>query len=286
MRILEYLKLIRMPQWYKNLVIFLPLFFVGELLKTSALEKIVIGFIALCLISSTNYIINDIVDMKKDRAHPEKKSRPLAAKKVGITEAITIAVIFFIASMLIAYSLGTLFMVSTAALFILTLLYTLWLKNEAIADVMIIAVNFVIRAVAGAFVIHVIVSPWLIVCPFFLALFLAVGKRDADLKLMKGDAFKHKEVLKYYDVQTTNALMMISTTCLIIAYSLYAFSRTELMLLTLPFAIYTIFRYFMLVHQGSEIARCPEKAYRDYRIILGGLSWIIVTFIIFYIIVP
>jgi len=284
MRIIEYLKLVRVHQWYKNLVIFLPLFFVGELLEISMLGKICIGLIALCLISSVNYIVNDIIDIKRDRAHPEKSSRPLAAKKITIPEAVLLAIILLALSIYIAYTLSTLFLISVIFLFMLTLLYSLWLKNETILDVIIIAVNFVVRAVSGAFIIHVTISPWLIVCPFFLAIFLAVGKRDADLKFMKKDATKHKEVLKYYDLQTTNALMVISTTCLIIAYSLYAFSKTSLLLLTLPFAIYTIFRYYTMVNQGSEIARHPEKFYKDYRMVLGILLWIIITFIIFYMI--
>jgi 4-hydroxybenzoate polyprenyltransferase len=282
MRITEYLRLIRIQQWYKNLVIFLPLFFVGELLKVAILGQVLIGFVALCLVSSSNYIINDIIDAKKDRLHPEKKYRPIASGKVSMWEGGILAFITLALALLIAYPYGIFFLSCVIFLFILTFLYSIYLKNEPVLDVIIIAMNFVVRAVSGAFIIHVIVSPWLILCPFFLALFLAVGKRDADLKVLRSNASKHKEVLKFYDPKTTNGLMIISTTCLIIAYSLYAFSRTELLLLTLPFAIYTIYRYYSLVNSGSKIARHPELAYKDWRIVIAILLWAIMIFVIFY----
>lgn len=282
MKLFEYLKLIRVYQWYKNVVIFLPVFFIGQMLNISVLIDVFIGMIALCLVSSANYVINDIIDAKKDRLHPEKKYRPIASGKVGIFEAIIIAIIMLGLAVYVAYGFGLLFLASVLFLFVSTTLYTIYFKNEPILDVIAIAVNFVVRAVSGAFILKAMISPWLILCPFFLALFLAVGKRDADLKVLKGNATKHKEVLKYYDLQTTNGLMIISTTCLIISYSLYAFSKTAWLLLTLPFAIYSIYRYYSLVNQGSEIARNTEKIYRDWRLMCAIIFWAIITFIIYY----
>ena len=281
-RINWYIKLIRVHQWYKNLVIFLPIFFAGKLFNLSSLEKILIGFVALCLISSANYILNDIVDIKKDKLHPEKKYRPLAFGKITILEASIIGLLFLFASLLISYQLGIIFLVMILFLFVSTTLYSLWLKNEPILDVVIIATNFVVRAISGAFIISLFVSPWLILCPFFLALYLAVSKRHSDLKMLKKNAIKHKEVLKYYTPDTTNALMIIATTCFIMSYALYAFSRTELLLVTLPFAVYTMCRYYLLVNTGSEIARNPEKIYKDKKLIITAILWSILIFIIFY----
>jgi 4-hydroxybenzoate polyprenyltransferase len=277
-----YIKLIRINQWYKNVVIFLPIFFAGKLFELVSLEKIIIGFVALCLISSTNYILNDIIDLKKDKLHPEKKYRPLAYGKVTIYEAYIISILFLIASIIIAYYLNIVFLILIVILFILTTLYTIWLKNEPLVDILLIAINFVIRAISGAFILSIFVSPWLIVCPFFLALFLASSKRNGDLRLLKKMAITHKKVLKYYTLQTTNALMIMSTTCFIIAYSIYAFSRTELLLITLPFAVYFLYRYYFLVSIGSEIARNPQKAYKDKKLIISAILWSILTFIIFY----
>ncbi len=282
MRILEYIKLIRVHQWYKNLLIFLPLIFVGELFIKEIWGVMLLGFIALCLVSSSNYILNDIIDIKRDKSHPEKKSRPLASGKVSIFEAVLLLIIFLGASIYIAYGLNIMFLACVGFLFLFTLLYSVFLKKEPIADVVAISINFVVRAVSGAFILKVMISPWLVVCPFFLALFLAVGKRDADLRFMKGNASKHKEVLKHYNLELTNTMMIISTTCLVIAYSLYSFSRTALLLLTLPFAIYAIFRYYYLVIKGSEIARHPEKVYKDWQLVVVGLLWAAIIFIIFY----
>jgi 4-hydroxybenzoate polyprenyltransferase len=283
MKIIEYLKLIRVHQWYKNLLIFLPVFFVGELLEIAILKHAIIGFIALCLVSSANYVINDIIDIKRDRLHPEKKYRPLASGKVSKLEAIIIGALALTGSIIIALNQNKYFFFAIIAIFILTLLYSIKLKDEPILDVMLLSVNFVLRAVSGALLLGIYISPWLIVCPFFLALFLAVGKRGADIKLLKDNAVAHKKVLQHYEKQTINDLMIISTTCLIISYSIYAFSRTYLLLITIPFAAYTIFRYYLLANQGSEIARNPEKAYKDYRIVISALMWIIITFVIIYI---
>jgi len=282
MKIIEYIKLIRVYQWYKNLMIFLPVFFVGELLDIGILEHALIGFIALCLVSSANYIINDIIDIKKDKLHPEKKYRPLASGKVSILEATIIGIIVLSASIIIALNQNTYFLIAVLVLFVLTTLYSLGLKEEPVLDVILLSVNFVIRVVSGALLLNIFISPWLIVVPFFLALLLAVGKRGADLKLLKGNASAHKKVLQHYDQETINGLMIISTTCLIIAYSLYAFSRTALLLLTIPFAIYTVFRYYMLANQGSEIARNPGKIYTDGRLVMFIVLWIISTFVILY----
>ena len=283
MRLLEYIRLIRIHQWYKNLVIFLALFFIGELFKTAPLEKIFFGFIALCLISSTNYIINDMIDVKKDRLHPEKRNRPLAKKSITIIEAVIIAVIFFISSLSLGYYLGVPFFLVIIFIFISTLAYSLGLKNEPVLDIIMIATNFVVRAVSGALILKVMVSPWLVLCPFFLALFLAVGKRDSEIRVLKNKASSHKEVLKYYTPELISALMIISTTCLIIAYSLYAFSKTTLLLITIPFALYSIFRFYYLVNIGSEIAHNPEMAYKDWHLVISGLAWVFVIFYIFYI---
>jgi 4-hydroxybenzoate polyprenyltransferase len=282
MRILEYLKLIRVHQWYKNLMIFLPVFFVGEFLNMPIMGHAFIGFIALCLVSSANYIINDFIDIKRDKLHPEKKYRPLASGKVSIIEAIFIAVISLSASIIIALNQNVYFLIAVLTLFFLTLAYSIGLKEEPILDVVLLSVNFIIRVVSGALLLNIFISPWLIVVPFFLALLLAVGKRGADIKLLKEEAKVHKKVLQHYQEQTINGIMIISTTCLIISYSLYAFSRTYLLLLTLPFAIYTIFRYYMLANQGSEIARDPGKFYKDYRLVIFSLLWILSTFIIIY----
>ncbi len=284
MRVIEYIKLIRPWQWYKNLVIFLAIFFVGEFFHLLLLESVILGFTALSLVSSANYVLNDIIDRKKDRAHPEKKNRPLASGKITLIEAWTIMALMLAAGMLLAYYLGILFFISASGLFIITLAYSLFLKNEPIADILIIAINFVIRAVSGTFIIKVFISPWLILCPFFLALFLAAGKRDADIRFVKNTNImdKYKKVLKHYNKEIIDGILVISATSLITAYSLYALSKNTLLLLTVPIGIYLILRYYSLINIGSEIARHPERVIKDWRMVVAFALYAFLVLIIFY----
>ncbi|MGV8150726.1 MAG: UbiA prenyltransferase family protein [Candidatus Woesearchaeota archaeon] len=282
MKIVDYVKLIRPWQWYKNLLIFLAIFFVGEFFEFSLFEKVIYGFIALCLVSSANYILNDILDKNKDRVHPEKKNRPIASGKVSTIEASIIFIVLLSAGFLIAYSLSIPFLIITFALFLTTLLYSLFLKNEPIVDMLIIAINFVIRAIAGTFIIHVSISPWLILCPFFLALFLAAGKRDADLRFVKNPQ-EHKKVLKYYNKEILHSILIISATSLITAYAIYALSKNPLLLLTVPIAIYLVIRYYSIIDSGSQIARHPEKIITDWRMIFAIILYFIIAFIVFYV---
>lgn len=284
MRLIEYIKIIRPWQWYKNLVIFLAIFFVGKLFQLQLFKSVLLGFVALSLVSSANYVMNDIIDKKKDRAHSEKKNRPLASGKISLFEAWIIFTIMIILGLLLAFNLGALFFISSLALFIMTLMYSLFLKNEPIADLLIIAMNFVIRAVSGTFIIKVFISPWLILCPFFLALFLAAGKRDADIRFLKNSYMmnNYKEVLKHYNKEILDGILIISATNLITTYSLYALSKNALLLLTIPLGIYLILRYYSLINSGSEIARHPERIIKDWRMVVAFALYSILLLIIFY----
>ena len=282
-KLIDFLKLLRIPQWYKNLVIFLALFFSANLLDLNKLALTVCGLIILCLASSGNYILNDIIDIKKDRKHPEKKNRPLASGKISILTALIFVSLLFIGSFYWAFQLSSNFFYTVLSLVSLTLLYSLFLKKEIFVDVLIISINFVIRAVSGAFLINVSVSPWLILCPFFLALFLASGKRYSELGFLKKKAADFRIVLKKYTPELTMSLMNISTALLIVCYSFYSFLSDYNLLITLPFALYVIFRYYYLVKIGSEISRKPEKILKDYRMIIGILLWIILVFWLIYV---
>ncbi|MBD3203418.1 hypothetical protein GF327_03930 [Candidatus Woesearchaeota archaeon] len=285
----EIIRLLRPYQYYKNLVIFLPLIFGQVLFDVNAFYKTIIGFLCLCLISSVNYIINDLVDISKDKIHPEKRKRPLASGKIDKLTAVIIAVVLFITAGLISLFLSKMFFLFVFSLFVTTQIYTLFFKKEAFVDIIIIAVNFVIRAVSGAFVAtynnhpYIEVSQWLIFSPFFLSLFLSAGKREADQKLLGKGSEKHKEVLKYYNKDITKSLMIISTTLLIIVYSLYIFfSEYKFLIFTLPFSLYVIFRYLYLVESGSEVARHPHKVYEDKRILAGIILWVFLTLVSIY----
>lgn len=279
----DFLKLMRVAQWYKNLVIFLPLIFFGHFFDASLLFNVFIGFLSLCFISSVNYIVNDIVDMKRDRHHPEKMGRPLASGSVKVGQALFLIILLAAFSIALALLLPIYFLISVIALFVSTQLYSLFFKNEVFLDIIFIAANFVIRAISGAFIVNTYVSVWLIFCTFFLSLFLSAGKRYADFIFLGDNAENHRKTLKHYTKEVTTSLMVITTSLLIFSYAIYTFfSNYKNMAVTLPVALYVIFRYFFLVYTGSEISRHPERVYKDRKLVFGVLVWLAAVFLIIY----
>ncbi len=267
------LSLLRAKQWYKNLVIFLPIVFAEALFAEGYLQLVSFGFLSLCFASSASYIINDIVDAKEDRWHPEKSKRPIAAGKVGAGAALLIALILLIGSLAIATKLSYSFAICVLALFVLTQVYIFFLKKELFADAAAISTNFVIRAVSGAFIINVRVSPWLILCTFFLSMLLVSAKRKGDLGLTRNE----------YTPELTDRLANFSAIALVMSYSLYSFlSIYPLLIATLPFAIYVIFTYLHLTDGNRALARNAEKIFKEPRIIIGSLFWIAITLTVIY----
>ncbi len=274
--------LLRVGQWYKNMLIFLPILFGQQLFNTIALQKTVLGFVALCLASSAGYVFNDIIDMKKDIHHPEARKKYIARKILRVDLAFIFASLLFVLAVVLGAFLSEAFLYFVVGLFALTLIYSLWLKNEVFVDVLVISVNFVLRAVSGAFVIasscfkpYIWVSPWLLVCTFLLALFIAVGKRNSELIVLGKKAAKYKPVLKDYNPQLTSSLLTITTSSLLIAYVLYTFqSINKALVFTAPFAVYVMFRYLFLVYSGSKIPISPGKFYKDTRLLIGALLWV------------
>ncbi len=276
-------QLLRVKQWYKNLLIFLPLIFSGRLFDFNLLLLSFAGFVVLCFVSSSQYIINDIIDAKKDRLHPEKKLRPISSGKISTLTALFLSFLLLITGILAALKLNILFALTVIILFQISLIYTLWLKKEVIADILTISVNFVLRAISGAFLINVSISAWLILGVFFLAFFLVSGKRFGEVSFLKDKASKIRKTLTYYSKDLTYALMLISTALLVMCYALYCFfSQHSGLFITLPFALYTILKYFSLVLKGSSIARNPETAVKDWKLLMSAFVWAALTVCIIY----
>jgi 4-hydroxybenzoate polyprenyltransferase len=283
MGIKDYIQLIRPQQWYKNLLVFLPIIFVGKMFEWPLLWVTFLGFVSFCLCSSFNYIINDIVDRKKDRAHPEKRTRPIASGRISVFAALIYAIVLLALGLKLAFSLDRLFFYCVVFLVVITQLYSFLLKRIAFADIITVAVNFVVRAGSGAFLIHVSTSPWLVLCTFFFALFLLAGKRYGDLTLLGSKAAAHKETLRVYTKEVANALMIVATALLIVTYGAYTLLGSHPGLaFSLPFALFVIFRYFSLIYTGSPIARHPEKVFSDWKMLVGMLLWGISVLIAIY----
>jgi 4-hydroxybenzoate polyprenyltransferase len=286
MGVLGYLKVFRAEQWYKNLLVFLPLVFVKQLFSFSFFN-VLVGFAALCLVSSSGYIINDILDVNKDRLHPEKKLRLIASGAVNKYAAFFIAMLLAAVSLLVSFLLDSYFGFFVLLLFCLTLFYTLLLKHIPFADIVVIGVNFIIRALSGAFIIFpgqvVRISPWLILCPFFLALFLAAGKRKADIAFIGKNAQQHKHTSSSYTPELVDSLMNITTTSLLLCYALFSFnSEYPNLMYTIPFVVYILFRHLHLVNTGSPIARKTYLLFKDLGLVAAGLLWAVAAFVIIY----
>jgi 4-hydroxybenzoate polyprenyltransferase len=278
-----FLNLIRGKQYYKNLLVFLVLIFAGEALNLSSLNLVAWGFVSLCLISSTNYILNDIFDLKRDRVHPEKRKRAIVSGKVSVFWASVVAIIFAIIALVIAFFVSYGFFILVIGFFLFTQIYSLYLKNQIFLDIIAIAINFVIRAVSGAFILDVRVSPWLIVCAFFLSLFLVTAKRKGDLVFLGVKAKEHKRVLQFYSVGLLDKMLIIIVTLLIASYSFYSFSSVYPMLITLPVVLYAVLRYLYLLETKSEIVRKPELFLRDSGLLISSWIWIFLCVFLIYI---
>lgn len=281
--LIDYVRVLRPQQWYKNTLVFLALIFSGNLFSLPLVWQTIIAFATFCALSSSVYIINDLSDKTKDKLHPEKKLRPIASGAVNTTTAVILSIILLALGIYLSLFLPTIFTYSALAYFGLSQLYTFFLKKEAFLDILTIATNFVIRAAAGAYAISVIVSPWLILGVFFLAIYLVLGKRKADLALLKTKAGSHRETLAKYTPELTTQFSIIATTCLVITYTLYVFFGTHNALyLTLPISLYALFRYETIIQTGSKTARHPELTFLDPRMIASIAIWAILVILIIY----
>ncbi|MCD6464247.1 decaprenyl-phosphate phosphoribosyltransferase [Candidatus Woesearchaeota archaeon] len=283
MALKHFLKLARPWQWYKNLVVFLPLIFALRLFNIQALFKVFQAFIVFCLASSGNYFINDVLDAPKDRLNPEKKHRPIASGLVKPWQGLIAGLILYFLAILIAFKTGSSLAILVIVFIILTFLYSWFFKKELFADITLIGINFVIRAVAGALAISVEISPWLIVSVFFLAVFLAVSKRYSEALILKEQAAKHRMVLKHYTPELASNLLNISTSVLLVSYAFYSFqSWHKGLIYTLPIAFYALMRYNFLIRSDGKIARHPELFFKDLRLLISFALFAIIVFVVLY----
>jgi 4-hydroxybenzoate polyprenyltransferase len=255
---------LRPKQWTKNLPLFAGLVFSVHFFETAFLFRAAAGFVLFCLLSSAEYLINDLMDLEKDRAHPVKSKRPLASGKVSIPLVIVTALILFSGGLYASFLLETGFGWIALSYSLMILAYSLFLKRVVILDVIIVALGFVLRAIAGAVVIGVSISSWLLVCAVFLALFLTLSKRRHELVLLGGDATAHRKNLGEYTPYLLDQMVAVVTASTVMAYALYTTASetvekfgTRNLIFTLPFVLYGIFRYLYLVHQ-KNLGGSPE----------------------------
>jgi 4-hydroxybenzoate polyprenyltransferase len=269
----------RPKQWVKNLLLFAALVFDQQLANPPALLHTVLGFAVLCLAASAVYLLNDLADLQADRAHPVKRQRPLASGALPVPVGRLAAFLLFAAAIAAGFALDFQFGLITLAYLAQNLLYSFWLKHIPVIDVLVLASGYVLRVAAGVALITVErFSPWLYICTTLLALFLGFGKRRAEMVTLAEGANAHRRVLDGYTLPLLDQLNVIVSACTIMAYSLYTFSaenlpKNHLMMLTIPFVIYGIFRYLLLI-QVENAGGAPDELFlSDRPLLLTFLLW-------------
>ncbi|MCX8064688.1 MAG: decaprenyl-phosphate phosphoribosyltransferase [Candidatus Hydrogenedentes bacterium] len=289
MKILSIIKLLRIYQWTKNLLVFAALVFAGELIDIPALIKTIIAFVAFCLSASSAYILNDIIDIERDRLHPEKSQRPIPKGDISILFAIILIALLSMIAIALSFYLGIRFFIILCVYVFLTVSYSLIWKGIFLLDVLVLALGFVVRAIAGAVAINVVFSNWLIVCTLFLALFLGLAKRRSELLLLKEGAENHRSVLIYYTKEYLDQLLLVVAGGAIITYTIYTCSPevvkrlgTDKLYLGLPFVIYGLFRYLYLVHYKNEGSDPSKVLISDIPTLACVLLWAILNIGLIY----
>ncbi|MCK4529034.1 decaprenyl-phosphate phosphoribosyltransferase [candidate division WOR-3 bacterium] len=274
------IKTLRPEQWYKNLLLFVGIIFSMNLLNLKMWFAVIPAFVIFCMLSGSEYIVNDILDMKKDREHPIKRKRAIASGELKASHALLFAIMLIISAGVGAYLINIPFLIISIVYLLLILSYSLFLKQLIIVDILVIAIGFVIRAVAGCLAIVVFISPWLIICTLLLALFLALGKRRHELILLGEEAKVHRKILEDYSTEMLEQMISITSGALIISYSLYTFLADNIyMMLTIPFAIYGLFRYLFLVH-AKNFGGETEMIFRDRGMVMCMVLWAVLVVLI------
>ncbi len=285
--LINLLKTMRPKQWPKNVFIFTALVFVEELFTPAPLLKTIAAFILFCLMSSAVYLINDVVDIEKDRQHPTKRLRPLPSGQLKPSVAIAAGALIPLVTLPLSFLLDFYFGLVALGYLLTMIVYSFTLKNIMILDVLTVAAGFVLRAVAGAVVISVPISPWLYVCTTLVALFIGFSRRRHELVLLAENANQHRASLNEYSLPLLDQMIAVVTSATIIAYSLYTFSAPNLppnhaMMLTIPFVLYGLFRYLYLIHVENKGGTPEEIFLSDLPMIIALGLWALAVIAVLY----
>ena len=277
--VIALLQAMRPHQWIKNTLVFAALLFTVKFTQWELVVLSLLGFAALCMVSSGLYLLNDLRDRERDRHHPTKSQRPIASGRLPVPLAWSAALVLLISGLGLAFWLHARFGGIVLSYALMTTLYTLYLKQFPILDVSVIALGFLLRAVSGAVLIEVFISPWLIICTFFLALFLGFAKRRHELVALGENALNHRSTLGEYSATLLEHLLTMCMVFTIQSYAIYVILSDTAkhhpgLWYTLPVVTYGLFRYFYLVHR-YDAGGSPEKLIvGDRHIALSVLIWL------------
>lgn len=300
MKLFKFLRLIRVHQWIKNVFVFIPLLFSLHLFDKDYFITTLLAFLVFCLASSAIYVINDLVDIESDRAHPVKKDRPLPSGAISQNAAIITASLLLVLVFSLMMYFNWEFILLVMAFVVLNVLYSFWLKNVVLLDVFSIAAGFSIRVLAGAFVIQVPISSWLLLTTMFISLFLGVMKRRSELVLVtekqrlnlesaEQTGTNSRKVLAQYSLNFADQMATIAATGVIVCYALYTVAprtvsifNTERLIYTTPFVVFGIFRFMYLEYISGKGENTTHTLATDIPMIVNMLLYAGATIMIIY----
>jgi 4-hydroxybenzoate polyprenyltransferase len=279
---------LRPRQWVKNLFLFAGVVF-GQKLLTPSLFTALGAFFIFCGLSGAVYLLNDVADREQDRLHPEKRNRPIAAGRVPAGVAVIVAVVLIVVGLGASVLISARFALAALAYVVLLSAYSAWLKHLVIVDVLVVAIGFVLRAVAGALAVEVAISGWLLICTILLALFLALGKRRHEVISLESEAVRHRAILAEYSAALLDQMIAVVTASTVTAYALYTMSpetvakfHTAFLPATLPFVLYGVFRYLYLLYQRQIGGNPSDAVLHDRALLLNTLLWMASVLLIIY----
>jgi len=293
-RLLALIRTMRPDQWTKNLVLFAGLVFAGGLRDGTLVGLATSGFLVFCALSGATYLFNDLTDLSRDRQHPVKRLRPLPSGELSVPTAATAAAVLAGGSLLLSYRIGLGFGYVATAYLALNVLYSVALRRMVILDVMAIAIGFVLRAVASVEVLFSTapdteISPWLLVCTFFLALFLGLGKRRHEVLMLGDQARGHRSTLGYYAPPLIDQLLGVVTASTVVSYAIYTIwpgtvekVGSARLVYTVPFVVYGIFRYLYLMFAEGEGGRPSRSLVTDVPLGVNIVLWVLTVSAIIY----
>lgn len=284
-----YIKLLRPKDWAKNLFLFIPLFFSGEIFDLTKLVSVFEGFIAFSFIASGIYVVNDYADIEHDKKHPVKRNRPLASGTANPSIAIGVSILLFIVGFLIAFFIGQSFILLLAIYFILNIAYSFGLKNIPILDIFIIGIGFSLRIRSGGAIAHVDLTIWMNIMIFLLALFMAVGKRRDDVLLTVSSGVNMRKVVEGYTIDFLNTLLALISAVMIVSYFMYTVSDKVIMrhgtgrlYLTSLFVMAGIIRYLQIIYVHSGAGSPTKILYKDRFVQICILLWMASFYFLIY----
>ncbi len=282
--------LLRIEHWIKNLFLFIPIFFAGEFLNADKLGQVAIAFFGFCCTASAIYILNDLMDVKSDRLHPEKSKRPIPLGLVSVSTAWVIFTILILVGVLVSFQFTRQsFIILLGSYFFLNVGYSLGLKRVPILEILIVSSGFVLRAVGGGLVADVDVSQWMLMMIFLLALFLALAKRRDDLLLFGKSSKSVRVASEHYNLEYINSLLIMVSGIIIVAYLMYVISpevinrfHSKYLYITSIFVIAGMMRYLQITLVENKSGSPTKILYRDNFIRIVVMLWVITFYFIIY----